>query len=120
MGNKGGGGRTGFGNATNKGPRALGGSRRAGGRVTGGSTGAALARAAGGNPRGKRISIAHFQRQTGAGNPMTEFDRLVREGKAEYTFLSDRVAAVLRNHGKSVPTRDGRPVRGIKVTGEIA
>ena len=47
VGNKGGGGRVGFGNPSNKGPKNLGGSKGAGGRVTGGGTRAALARITG-------------------------------------------------------------------------
>jgi len=122
MGAKGGGGRVGYGTATNKGPKRLGGRTGAGGRVTGGGATHALTRAAGGNPKGKQFTLANFQRQAGLSQAeaLAEADRLVAAGKAEYTFLSDRVAAVLKGNGRTVAHRDGRPVKGIKVTGDIA
>lgn len=123
MGQKGaGGGRVGFGTATNKGPRSLGGRLGAGGRVTGGGTGHALTRAAGGNPKGKHFTLANLQRQAGItpAQALAEADRLVAAGQAEYTFLSNTVASVLKGNGRDVAYRGGRPVKGIKVTGDIA
>lgn len=123
MGQKGGGGgRVGFGTATNKGPKSLGGRLGAGGRVTGGGTGLALMRAAGGNPAGKQFTLANLQRQAGLSQAqaLAEADRLVAAGQAEYTYLSDTVAAVLKGNGRDVAYRGGRPVKGIKVTGNIA
>jgi hypothetical protein len=118
VGKKGGGGRVGYGtSASNKGPRRLGGPRGAGGRVTGGGTGAALRRAAGGSLRGAKVSLSHFRRQAdlSAEAALAEADRLVAAGQAEYTYLSDRVAAVLRGHGQEPPVRHGRPVGGIHI-----
>jgi hypothetical protein len=120
VGNKGGGGRVGFGNPSNKGPKNLGGSKGAGGRVTGGGTRAALARidAGGGSP----ISVANFAREAGldGADALTEIDRLVDAAEAEYTFLSPSAAAILRGNGQAVPERDGRPVRGFRMTGSVA
>lgn len=118
MGRKGGGGRVGFGNPTNKGPKNLGGRGGAGGRVVGGPTGEVLRRVAGGETKGYRVTLSNFQRQSGlaSAEALAEVDRLVASGQAEYAYLSDLGARILRSHGRDVPERNGRPVSGFTMT----
>lgn len=117
MGKKGGGGRVGYGTLSNKGPRNLGGWRGAGRKVRGGNTHDAIQRALGPYPVGHGMSFAHFQRQTGLGqsDALAAIDELVRSGQAQYTFLADNTAAILRGNGVDVVERDGRPVKGFKM-----
>jgi len=116
IGAKGGGGQVGLGSGTNKGPRPLGGKHKAGGRVKGGGTHAALARAAGG---GKKVSITGFQRQAGGSRnaALAALDGLVAAGKAQYAFMSEKVASTLKSHGQDVAYREGKPIRGIELKG---
>jgi hypothetical protein len=117
VGKKGGGGRVGYATVSNKGPKNLGGSRGAGGRVKGGGARAALARLAGGG----QIALNNFAREAGLSqaDTLAEVDRLVASDQAEFTYLSANAAAILRGNGQAVPERDGRPVRGFRLTGSV-
>jgi hypothetical protein len=121
VGKKGGGGRVGFSNPSNKGPKRLGGRLGAGGRIIGGGTQASLARITEGKPSGSQITLANFSREAGISNAdaLAEVDRLVAANQAEYTYFSSNVAAILRANGQAVAERDGQPVRGFRLTGSV-
>jgi hypothetical protein len=117
----GGGGRVGFGNPVNKGPKHLGGRRGAGSRVTGGGPRAAIARITEDRPKGSHITLANLSREAGISqaDALAEVDRLVAANQAEYTYYSANVAAILRGNGQTVQERDGQPVRGFRLTGSV-
>ena len=122
VGKKGGGGRVGFGNPSNKGPKNLGGSKGAGGRVTGGGTRAALARITGGAGGGhdQRWPTSPVRPASIRRMPSPRSIAWLRANEAEFTYLSANAAAILRGNGQAVPERDGRPVRGFRMTGSVA
>ena len=122
VGKKGGGGKVGFGNPSNKGPKNLGGSKGAGGHVTGGGTrppspGSPAAPAAAVRSAWPTLPV----RPASMGRmPSPRSIAWLTPLKPEYTFLSPDAAAILRGNGQAVPERDGRPVRGFRMTGSVA
>jgi hypothetical protein len=122
VGKKGGGGRVGFSNPSNKGPKHLGGRLGAGGRLIGGGPRGAIARLTEGRPSGSNITLANLSREAGISqaDALAEVDRLVAANQAEYTYYGSNVAAILGANGQTAAERNGQPVRGFRITGSVS